>query len=80
MESDPYLFNKLSKEKVITHLIEQLDKSFWSSYQNNMIHQMTLINFNRGLLEKLIRGLMDIYFKSINYRESDPVMENEALI
>lgn len=41
---------------------------------------ISLQHMNRGLLEKLLEGLMDIYFKSINYKESDPVVDNESNI
>lgn len=43
------------------------------------MHQISSKRLNRGLLEKLLTGLLDIQYKSINYRESDPVPEVEPL-
>lgn len=42
---------------------------FWASYTSNIAYQISAKHLrHQGLLQRLLHGLFDIYFKSINYK------------
>ncbi|CAD8190378.1 unnamed protein product [Paramecium octaurelia] len=69
MEEDLYIFEKNSKQATIDQLKNQ--QPFWASY----VSQQYAPNIRKIILNKLLDGFFDIYFKSVNYKEPKPKAE-----
>ncbi|CAD8109707.1 unnamed protein product [Paramecium sonneborni] len=69
IEEDLYIFEKNSKQATIELLKNQ--NPFWSSY----VSQQYVPNIRKIILNKLLDGFLDIYFKSVNYKEPKPKAE-----
>ncbi|CAD8193463.1 unnamed protein product [Paramecium pentaurelia] len=63
MEEDLYIFEKNSKQGTIDQIKNQTP--FWVSY----VSQQYVPNIRKIILNKLLDGFFDIYFKSVNYKE-----------
>ncbi|CAK94198.1 unnamed protein product (macronuclear) [Paramecium tetraurelia] len=72
IDEDLYVFEKNAKQLTIEFLRSQ--SPFWSSY----VSQQFVTNIRKTILNKLLDGFFDIYFKSINYKE--PIQKSEVQI
>ncbi|CAD8098498.1 unnamed protein product [Paramecium primaurelia] len=64
IDEDLYVFEKNAKQLTIEFLRSQ--SPFWSSY----VSQQFVTNIRKAILNKLLDGFFEIYFKSVNYKES----------
>jgi hypothetical protein len=70
MEQDPYIFNKNAKEQVISEIASRIEE-FFPCYGTEKIYQISKNVCRKEVLESVISGLFDIYFKSINYKDPE---------
>ncbi|CAD8110202.1 unnamed protein product [Paramecium sonneborni] len=64
IDEDLFIFEKNAKQLTIEFLRTQ--SPFWSSY----VSQQFSNNIRKAILNKLLDGFFEIYFKSVNYKET----------